>query len=177
MSQAGVVAARARIDDSDRALRIGQQMVVEGVIHVSLAAHQWHLVYAPLVEPVVALIAVESSEQQTPTAFAESQREERLPDELMRNVRGKADIQDANEHLLTVQRAHLRVPRNRIVAVGRCHFADVTGQIATLESLGEGILQPHAGVDLNRGSLLIRQMSPQQHLRLAAQRAAHAVDL
>lgn len=118
MAQTSVIAARARIYDSDRTLWISQQMVIEGVIHVSLAANQWHLINASLMEPIVTLIAVESSEQQPPTTFAESQREERFPDELMRNVRGKPDVQDANKHLLAVQRAHVGIPRNRIVAVG-----------------------------------------------------------
>lgn len=149
MSQTSVVAARSGVDDANGALRIGQQMVVEGVVHVPFAAHQRNLVHAALMEPIVALIAVETGEEQPATTLAEGQREERLPDELVRNVRGKPDVQNADKHLLAVQHADVRVPVDRVVAVGRRYLTDVTGEVTSLQGFGEGILQSHSGNHLD----------------------------
>lgn len=177
MPQTGAVTARPRVDDPHRTLRIGQQMVVEGVVHVALAAHQRHLVHAALVEPVIALIAVKSGKQQPAAALAKCQREERLPDELVRDVRGEANVQDAHDDLLAVQIAHVRVPRDRVVTVGRGHLANVRRQVAPFEGLGQGVLEPHSRNQMDRGALLVGQMGAQQHFRGATQRAAHAVNL
>lgn len=155
MPQTSVVATGAGIDYSYCALRIGQQMVIEGVVHVALTAHQRHFVHAPLMESVIALIAVESCEEQSATALAERQREECLPNELVRDVSGKPDVQNADKHLLAIQHAHIGVPVDRVIAVGRRYLTDVTGKVTSLESFGECIFQPHSGDHLDRCSLLI----------------------
>uniref|UniRef100_A0A182QV68 Uncharacterized protein n=1 Tax=Anopheles farauti TaxID=69004 RepID=A0A182QV68_9DIPT len=86
MTQACAVPTGSWVDDTGRALGIRQQHMIECAVHVALAADRGHFIDAPLMEPIVALVAVESGKQQTPTALAERKGKERFPDELMRNV-------------------------------------------------------------------------------------------
>lgn len=82
--------AAARVQDARRAFaaaaanaaRMRRQPVRVVRVHVDLVAARGHLLAASLVEPVVALVTVQASEQQTTAALAEGERKECFPDEL-----------------------------------------------------------------------------------------------
>lgn len=56
-------------------------------VHIHLVARARNFVCATLMELVITLAAVETLEEQPPTAFAERQSKKGLPHELMRYVR------------------------------------------------------------------------------------------
>lgn len=71
-----------RVQSSASIVSVGQKHLIVSV-HLQLAAQRRYLVGASLMESVIALIAVEPSEQKSPAALAESEREECLANELM----------------------------------------------------------------------------------------------
>lgn len=153
-----------------RVVRVGQEHLVVSV-HLELAAKRRDFVGAPLVEPVVALVAVESREEKSAAALAESEREECLANELMRDVRREShDIQYFHANLITFNRANVGVPWDGLTGIRLVHFAHVERQIATAERLRQHVSQPHAGHHLHGRALLVRQVCSQEQLRLLRQR-------
>lgn len=57
------------------------------VVHVDLVAQWRDLLAATLVKAIVALVAVQSGEQQPATAFAKGEREESFADKLQTNAK------------------------------------------------------------------------------------------
>lgn len=139
----------ANIGIRRRVFRLCQEHLIVSVT-VQLTADRRHFVGAPLVEPVVALITIESCKQQSPTALAEGQREECLANVLMGDEGRKADnVQYPNTNLITIKSADVGVPRDRDLGVVLIHLAHVECQVAPLKGFSECVSQPHAGHHLN----------------------------
>lgn len=118
---------------------------------------------APLMKLIPASPTVETLKQQLPARLTEHEREESLPNEIVRVTRrNRKLVQYLHRDLLALQSTYVHVPVERYVRIADVRAAHLAVQVAQLHRLGEGVAKGQVLADLDARPLLVGQVGAQE---------------